>query len=82
MDGKDDRNLFGKQKNTSEYDDTFLDEDFGSGDYIYDDDEEDDESLELYDDDEKGNNAENNDKNNIYEDIRKSQLKRLERLLS
>lgn len=69
--------MYGKQKNTSEYDDdTFLDEDFGSGDYVYDD--EDDESLELYNDDDENesNNNGDADKNNIYEDIRKSQLKR------
>lgn len=68
--------MYGKQKNTSEYDDNeFLDDDFGSGDYVYDD-EEDDESLELYDDDENVNNNGDTDKNNIYEDIKKSQLKR------
>uniref|UniRef100_A0A336M3G8 CSON009112 protein n=1 Tax=Culicoides sonorensis TaxID=179676 RepID=A0A336M3G8_CULSO len=82
-----DKSLYGKEKKniTSDYDDdnTFLDDDFGSGDYVYDD--EDDESLELYGDDDdeiltgppnNGAVADIDKNNNIYEDIKKSQLKR------
>ncbi|XP_063697964.1 protein eiger [Culicoides brevitarsis] len=78
-DAKDERRLYGKEKNVpEEYDDeTFLDEDFGSGDYAYDDEDEDD-SLELYSDenDNEKKISEESDKNNIYDDILKSELKR------
>lgn len=53
--------MYGKQKDAT--DDSFSDEDFaGSGDYVYDDEDE----IEDYESDEN--------KNNIYDDIKRSQL--------
>ena len=57
--------MYGKQKDVTDDIDSFSDEDFaGSGDYVYDDEDE----IEDY------TNESNENKNNIYDDIKRSQL--------